>query len=235
LAEFALGVPASWARLERIDCSILAAARQELAFRAPAEGRLAVRASLRNPSLASVRLRELLAEPWRAVSWSSCSRRRWRCVRVLAAARPARRGRPTRGGRGGGGGAYARPAGGALAVAGVWVPAGLAARREQLTAPEVLAERNAERRRVLFDAIGIDRFLATSDAVIVQQDDFGRLCRLEQPGEREPYVAVEVVNATAEPDGSRRRYFLRVPPDMRTSRQAVGCSTRPVTAGGRSA
>lgn len=37
----------------------------------------------------------------------------------------------------------------------------------------------------------------------------------------EPFVAVEVVNATAEPDGSHRRYFLRVPPRTRTARQAV--------------
>jgi hypothetical protein len=32
---------------------------------------------------------------------------------------------------------------------------------------------------------------------------------------------VEVVNATAEPDGSRRRYLLRVPPTTRTARAAV--------------
>ena len=33
---------------------------------------------------------------------------------------------------------------------------------------------------------------------------------------------MEVVNATAEPDGSHRRYFLRVPPTARTAREAVG-------------
>ena len=32
---------------------------------------------------------------------------------------------------------------------------------------------------------------------------------------------VEVVNATPEPDGSYRRYFLRVPPQVRTAREAV--------------
>jgi Domain of unknown function (DUF6745) len=30
-----------------------------------------------------------------------------------------------------------------------------------------------------------------------------------------------VVSATAEPDGSHRRYFLRVPPSTRTARAAV--------------
>jgi hypothetical protein len=33
---------------------------------------------------------------------------------------------------------------------------------------------------------------------------------------------VEVVNATAEPGGSYRRYFLPVPPEMRTAREADG-------------
>jgi hypothetical protein len=32
---------------------------------------------------------------------------------------------------------------------------------------------------------------------------------------------VEVINATPEPDGSRKRYWLRVPPYMRTAREAV--------------
>ena len=35
------------------------------------------------------------------------------------------------------------------------------------------------------------------------------------------WTAVEVVNGTAEADGSRKRYFLRVPPAMRTPREAV--------------
>jgi len=32
---------------------------------------------------------------------------------------------------------------------------------------------------------------------------------------------VEVVNSTAEPDGTFRRYWLRVPPWVRTARQGV--------------
>ena len=35
-------------------------------------------------------------------------------------------------------------------------------------------------------------------------------------------LRAEVVNATAEPDGSHRRYFLRVPPTARTAGEAVG-------------
>ena len=34
-------------------------------------------------------------------------------------------------------------------------------------------------------------------------------------------MVVEVENSTPEPDGSRRTYFLRVPPATRTAREAV--------------
>jgi hypothetical protein len=32
---------------------------------------------------------------------------------------------------------------------------------------------------------------------------------------------VEVLNSTPEPDGTRRTYFLRVPPEIETAREAV--------------
>ena len=37
----------------------------------------------------------------------------------------------------------------------------------------------------------------------------------------EPVVMVEVVNSTAEPDGTFRTYWLRVPPSTRTAREGV--------------
>lgn len=57
-----------------------------------------------------------------------------------------------------------------------------------------------------------------------QQDDYGRLWRLGRLLDEEEYVAVEVVNSTPEPDGSFRRYFLRVPPHTKTARAAVAWS-----------
>jgi hypothetical protein len=35
------------------------------------------------------------------------------------------------------------------------------------------------------------------------------------------WTAVEVINGTSEPDGSRKHHFLRVPSRMRTAREAV--------------
>jgi hypothetical protein len=50
----------------------------------------------------------------------------------------------------------------------------------------------------------------------------GKLRRLELRGDiEEPLVLVEVENATVEPDGTRKHYLLRVPPHMRTARDAV--------------
>ena len=37
----------------------------------------------------------------------------------------------------------------------------------------------------------------------------------------EPIVMIEVVNRTREPDGSFKRYWVRVPPEMGTAREAV--------------
>src|SRR6266436_180030 len=44
-----------------------------------------------------------------------------------------------------------------------------------------------------------------------------------------PIVLVHVTNSTPEPDGSRRRYFLRVPPEVKTARAAVAWTTQPVS------
>lgn len=48
-----------------------------------------------------------------------------------------------------------------------------------------------------------------------------RLWRAERPGGDTALVMVEVRNSTPEPDGSRRTYWLRVPPHVRTCQEAV--------------
>jgi hypothetical protein len=37
-------------------------------------------------------------------------------------------------------------------------------------------------------------------------------------------VMIEMVNSTPEPDGRRKRYWLRVPPNMTTAHEAVAWS-----------
>ena len=75
-------------------------------------------------------------------------------------------------------------------------------------------------RWVLLERYGLDRYLRDADASLVQVDGYGTLWRCELPGD-EPLVLVEVVNATPEPDGTHATYLLRVPPDMRTAKEAV--------------
>jgi len=97
----------------------------------------------------------------------------------------------------------------------------LADHPSRLTARYIARTRNMERRRVLLDRLGYERFLQTADAELIQQDDYGKLWRTEIELEGELVHVVEVLNSTPEPDGSSRRYFLRVPPRIRTARGAV--------------
>ena len=85
---------------------------------------------------------------------------------------------------------------------------------------EVLGAVNLEYRRFLLDRVGLDRFIDEGLAHRIQADECGDLYRCLLPGE-EPLILVRVINATPEPDGSRRRYTLRVPPEVQTARQAV--------------
>ncbi len=86
---------------------------------------------------------------------------------------------------------------------------------------------NVEVRRVLIERFGEERLVREGGAQLVGEDETGRLWRRpigpqHQWGRtEEPVVMVEVRNSTPEPDGSRKTYFLRVPPAIRTPREAV--------------
>jgi hypothetical protein len=103
---------------------------------------------------------------------------------------------------------------------GMPIPPRVAARLPHLTVEEIRDEENAEVRRVMLEHFGFDRYLRDSGAKELHRDDSGILWRVEMPGD-EPLVMVEVINSTPEPDGSRRTYFLRVPPSTRTARAGV--------------
>lgn len=103
---------------------------------------------------------------------------------------------------------------------GMPVPADFGAAMIGLTAERIRQEKNAELRRVMLEHFGLERYLADSGAQPVQRDETGRLWRIELPDD-EPIAMVEVVNSTPEPDGTRRTYFLRVPPWVSRARQGV--------------
>lgn len=88
-----------------------------------------------------------------------------------------------------------------------------------LDAPEVL--------RWFFEWYGTAAFFEAEDARVVQRDASGTLLEIGQwqADGNAPYHsilrAVEVVDATPRPDGTRQRYLLPVPPEMTTARAAV--------------
>jgi hypothetical protein len=100
------------------------------------------------------------------------------------------------------------------------VPASFIARLAGVRVEHIRDEPNAELRRMLLEHYGFDRYLREVGAARLHQDTAGTLWRAEVPGD-EPLVMVEVINATPEPDGTRRVYWLRVPPGTRTAREGV--------------
>ncbi|MFI2413831.1 DUF6745 domain-containing protein [Streptomyces sp. NPDC018947] len=121
----------------------------------------------------------------------------------------------------GDGPALAFPDGFALhAWRGMPVPAAFLGELRALTPERIRAEENAELRRVMLEHYGYDRYLSESGARPLHTDETGTLWRIELDGD-EPVVMVEVLNSTPEPDGSRRTYWLRVPPTTREAREGV--------------
>jgi len=106
------------------------------------------------------------------------------------------------------------------AVHGVRVPADIIEQPESVTADRIEKEQNAEIRRVMIERMGYERYILESGAQLVHTDEVGALYRKELFGD-EPIVVVHVLNSTPEPDGSIKRYALRVPPDIMRAREAV--------------
>ena len=128
---------------------------------------------------------------------------------------------------------------------GVLVPAYAVTHPQWITSREIDDETNAEVRRVLIERYGAARYLIDTGAEISDRDEAGLLYRKLVPGDEE-IVMVRVLNSTPEPDGVMSRdeaiaafgdaakfaiaaapdsrwkeYMLRVPPNMRTAREAI--------------
>jgi hypothetical protein len=117
------------------------------------------------------------------------------------------------------------------AVHGVRVPADIIEDRASITVARIEGEANAEIRRVMIDLYGSKRYLVDSGAKVVQElaaDHYivglrtARLLRKEVPDD-EAIVIVDVLNSTPEPDGSVKRYQLRVDPNAYDGAAARDC------------
>ena len=105
---------------------------------------------------------------------------------------------------------------------GLRVPRRVVEEPERLDVADVHNELNVEVRSVMLERMGFDRYLREGGGRLIAKDGYGRLWRCRpMPLDDEQLVFVEVENATREPDGTARRYFLRVPPTVRTPHEAV--------------
>ena len=75
---------------------------------------------------------------------------------------------------------------------------------------------------MLVERIGAERYMTLAKAKLVNRDDWGALWAISAPV---PMRIVELVNSTPEPDGTAKRYFLRVPEttERRDADACVGC------------
>jgi hypothetical protein len=92
---------------------------------------------------------------------------------------------------------------------------------ETITAKDILSTPHPEVRNYLLQRFGgMERFLAEARQPI-QHDAYGALYRWPWREGGTSFCVVRVTNATPEPDGSVRTFWLRVPSEIRTAHAAV--------------
>ncbi len=114
---------------------------------------------------------------------------------------------------------------------GVEVPQAVIEQPETITVAAIEEEKNVEIRRAMIERYrhgaalhGAAAYLRDAGAERLDHDEaHGTLWRRAVPYDQ-PIVMVEVVNSTADSDGSFKHHFLRVPPDTKTAREAVAWS-----------
>jgi hypothetical protein len=124
-------------------------------------------------------------------------------------------------------------------INGVRVPEALIEDPTTLTLEQITGERNTEIRRIMIERLGIPKFLELAEAELVDDDPVhGKLWKTEalrddtyfsRPTAKNGYSSglvvrpatyLEVTNPTPEPDGTYRKFFLRVPARYRTAHGA---------------
>ncbi len=101
---------------------------------------------------------------------------------------------------------------------------------QTITIEQIEKEKNVDTRSILIERYGLSRFLQDTGAVKVHEDECGVLYRKAfEHGDTltdEPLMVVMVTNSTPEADGTRKQFFLRVPPNVATAREAVAWTFR---------
>jgi hypothetical protein len=103
---------------------------------------------------------------------------------------------------------------------GVEVPRWIIEHPDSITLAAIDRELDVQVRRCMIEIVTPQRYVALGGARRVAEDETGILWRRTWLGS-DAWSAVEVINATPEPDGSHRHFFLQVPANLRTARDAV--------------
>lgn len=112
----------------------------------------------------------------------------------------------------------------ACAWKGVPVPAWMIEHPERITCATLANTFDPILRNSMIDMMTPKRFVQSGIPLRVSEDECGVLWRKQwryRGTTVGSWTAVEVVNGTAAPDGTRKHYFLRVPTRMQTAREAV--------------
>jgi hypothetical protein len=103
---------------------------------------------------------------------------------------------------------------------GVEVPRWIIEHKDRITLAAIDDQVDVQVRRCMIEIMTPERYVALGGATRIAEDETGILWRRNWLT-ADAWAAVEVVNATPEPDGTRRHFFLQVPANLRTAREAV--------------
>jgi len=95
---------------------------------------------------------------------------------------------------------------------------------EELTIHDWQNEKNAEIRRIIVERMGYEKFLSSTNAKLIAEDDLGKLWKIDMGQSIRPLMLVEVINSTAEPDGTFKKYFLSVNERTKTPKEGIAAS-----------
>ena len=117
------------------------------------------------------------------------------------------------------------------AVHGVRVPADIIEDKNTLTVQRIEQETNAEIRRVMIDLYGPKKYTADSGAILIQEMNTDHPIKglrtaklfLKKVPNDEDIIILDVLNSSPEPDGSYKRYQLRIDPNAYNGEAAKNC------------
>lgn len=103
---------------------------------------------------------------------------------------------------------------------GIPLPRALIEQACRITVASIEDQQNVHIRRCMIEIITPERYIAEGAASRSVSDDCGTLWYKYWP-DGDAWAVVEVVNGTPEPDGHFKHYYLQVPPNCRSAREAV--------------